>query len=87
MFSQRGPKRVGAVGRDRDLDDACEGSGELGELAVLPVAAMGVDDRGDRGDESRTIVADDGEHKRCHGFSVPSASDSRSYRRPRANSA
>ena len=67
-----GAQGVGALGRDRDLDDAREGSGELGELAVLPVAAVGVDDRGDRGHESRTIVADDGEHKRCHAFSVAS---------------
>ncbi len=40
--------------------------GELGELAVLPVAAVGVDDVGDRRHQTRAIGSDHGQHKRCH---------------------
>jgi hypothetical protein len=58
------------VGGDRDLDHAGEGAGELGEAAVLPVAAVRVDGIRDRGDQARAVDARDGEDQSCHAASV-----------------
>ena len=65
-LGQRRSELVDPPRRDGDLDDAGEGAGELSELAVLPVAAVGVDDIRHGRDEALAIVSDDGEHERCH---------------------
>ena len=71
---QRGTQLIDTIVRDGDLDDPRERAGEFGELTVLPVAAVRVDDIGDRGDQSRPVGSDHRQHKRSH---VPQRTDRR----------
>ena len=48
------------MGRHLHQHDARESAGELGQLASLPVAAMGCDGVGECADESYPVVPDDG---------------------------
>jgi hypothetical protein len=63
---ERRSQRIGPVVGHRDDDDPRELPGELGHLALLPVAAVDGDGLGEGLDETGAIVSDDGEHESGH---------------------
>ena len=66
-----GGEVVGAFVGDRHHDDAGELSGQSCHVGAVPVAAVAGDRAGEGVDEPGSIVADHGEHERCHDGSLP----------------
>ena len=65
-LAQRGRQRIHPITGHTHDDDAGELAGQLGELAVLPVAVVRGDDVREGTDEAGAVVADDGEHESGH---------------------